>query len=103
MEEKHERRPIDSFIMCGDGHPIEHVKLKLTLRAKGLLTEEYPVTETEVYHVKLTWFWEGDINALEGIGRFVLGLPREVTIMEGAKLKAWASAEGGFIQKKFRR
>lgn len=103
MEEKHERRPIDSFRMSGDGHPIEHVKLKLTLRAKDLLTEEYPVTETEVYQVKRTWFWEGDINALEGIGRFVLGLPREVTIVEGARLKAWASGEGAFIQKKFRR
>lgn len=103
MEEKHERRPIDSFRMSGDGHPIEHVKLKLTLRAKDLLTEEYPVTETEVYQVKRTWFWEGDINAMEGIGRFVLGLPREVTIMEGVKLKAWVSGEGAFIQKKFRR
>lgn len=103
MEEKHERRPIDSFRMCGDGHPIEHVKLKLTLRAKDLLTEEYPVTEAEVYQVKRTWFWEGDINALEGIGRFVLGLPREVAIVEGARLKAWASGEGAFIQKKFRR
>ena len=44
MEEKHERRPIDSFRMCGDGHRIDHVKFKLTLRAKVLLTEEYPVT-----------------------------------------------------------
>ena len=91
------------LVYISDGHPIEHVKLKLTLRVKGLLTEECPVTETEVYQVKRTWLWEGDINALEGIGRFVLGLPREVTIMEGAKLNAWAYAEGAFIQKKFRR
>lgn len=68
-----------SGVCVGDGHPIEHVKLKLTLRAKGLLTEECPVTETEIYQVKRTWFWKGDINALEGIGRFVLELPREVT------------------------
>ena len=71
----------------GDGHPIEHVQLKLTLRAKGLLTEECPVTETEVYQVKRTWFWEGDINALEGIGRFVLGLPREAIYMNERNLK----------------
>ena len=90
-------------MIASSSSPSILVKLKLTLRAKGLLTEEYPVTETEVYQVKRTWFWENDINALEGIGRFVLGLPREVTIMEGAKLKAWASAEGVFIQKKFRR
>ena len=103
MEDKHERKPIDSFRMSGDGHPLEHVKLKLTLRAKDLLIEEYPVTETEVYQVKRTWFWEGDINAIEGIGRFVLGLAREVTILEGKLLKAWASSEGAYIQKKFRR
>ena len=103
MEDKHERKPIDSFRMSGDGHPLEHVKLKLTLRAKDLLIEEYPVTETEVYQVKRTWFWEGDINAIEGIGRFVLGLAREVTILEGKQLKAWASSEGAYIQKKFRR
>lgn len=61
--------------MSGDGHPIEHVKLKLTLRAKDLLTEEYPVTEAEVYQVKRAWFWEGEINALEGIGRLSFWYP----------------------------
>lgn len=101
MEEKHERRPIDSFRMSGNGYPIEHIKLKLTLRAKDLLTEEYPVTETEVYQVKRTWLWEGDVNAFEGIGRFVLGLHREVAIREGAKLRAWVRGEGAMILKKF--
>ena len=57
--------------MSGDGHPIEHVKL--TRRAKDLLTEEYPVTETEVYQVKRTWFWEGGINAMVGFVRMISG------------------------------
>ena len=39
------------------------------------------------------WYWEGGINAPEGVGRFVLGLPREVTIEKGKKLKKWVLEE----------
>lgn len=100
FEDRHEEQPIDSFRMSGS--PIEHVKLKLTLRAKNLLTEEFPVTSIEVTQVKRSWFWEGDVNALEGIGRFVLGLPHEVSVEEGSKLKAWLTENGAFTQKKFK-
>jgi predicted DNA-binding transcriptional regulator YafY len=100
FEDRHEEQPIDSFRMSGS--PVEHVKLKLTLRAKNLLTEEFPVTSIEVTQVKRSWFWEGDVNALEGIGRFVLGLPHEVSVEEGPKLKAWLTENGAFTQKKFK-
>ena len=100
FEERHEEQPIDSFRMSGS--PVEHVKLKLTLRAKNLLTEEFPITSIEVTQVKRSWFWEGDVNALEGIGRFVLGLPHEVSVEEGPKLKAWLTENGAFTQKKFK-
>ena len=69
MEDKHRPKPIDSFRMSGEGLPIEHVKLKLSLRAKNLLTEEFPITEYEITQNKRSWLWEGDINAFEGIGR----------------------------------
>ena len=100
-ENKHEEQPIDSFRMSGS--PLEHVRLKLTLRAKNLLTEEYPVTGVEVTQVKRSWFWEGDVNALEGVGRFVLSLPQDVTVEEGPKLRAWLAEKGGFIQKKYKK
>lgn len=101
MKDKHRPKPIDSFRMSGDGLPIEHVKLKLTLRAKNLLVEEFPITEYEVYQVKRNWYWEGDVNAFEGIGRFVMGLAREINIVKGAQLKMWALKEGTYIQRKF--
>ena len=101
MEDKHEQKPVDAFRMSGDGHPVEHVKLRLTLRAKDLLTEEFPVTEDEVYQVKRTWYWEGDVNALEGVGRFVLGLADDISVEEGARLKLWLVEKGALIQKKF--
>lgn len=100
-ENKHEEQPIDSFRMSGS--PLEHVRLKLTLRAKNLLTEEYPVTGVEVTQFKRSWFWEGDVNALEGVGRFVLSLPQDVTVEEGPKLRAWLAEKGGFIQKKYKK
>jgi len=100
-ENKHEEQPIDSFRMSGS--PLEHVRLKLTLRAKNLLTEEYPVTGVDVTQVKRSWFWEGDVNALEGVGRFVLSLPQDVTVEEGPKLRAWLAEKGGFIQKKYKK
>ena len=101
FEDKHEEQPIDSFRMSGS--PLEHVRLKLTLRAKNLLTEEYPVTGVEVTQVKRSWFWEGDVNSLEGIGRFVLGLPQDVSVEEGPRLKAWLAEKGAFVHKKYRR
>lgn len=103
MTDKHGARSIDSFRMSGDGQPIEHVKLKLTLRAKNLLVEEFPITEYEVYQVKRNWFWEGDINAFEGIGRFVMGLAREITVVNGTKFREWLASEGEFARKKFRK
>ena len=97
MEDKHRPKPIDSFRMSGEGLPIEHVKLKLSLRAKNLLTEEFPITEYEITQDKRSWLWEGDINAFEGIGRFVMGLPREISIVKGAKLREWVANEVGYM------
>ena len=99
-EEKHEAKPIDSFRMSG--LPIEHVKLRLNLRAKDLMTEEFPITSTEVYQDKRSWYWEGNINAFEGIGRFVAGLADQITVVEGEKLKAWLRERGRMMARKFR-
>ena len=101
FEDRHEEKIIDSFRMSGS--PVEHVKLRLSLRAKNLLTEEYPVTGTEVYQNKRNWYWEGDVNSMEGIGRFVIGLSEDIVIEEGSLLKAWLAEKGSFIQKKFKK
>ena len=48
--------------------------------------EEFPVTAGEVFQVRRRWYWEGDVNRFEGIGRFVIGLHREVVVVEGRRL-----------------
>ena len=98
-ESQHVEKPIDSFRMSGS--PIDHVKLRLSLRAKNLLTEEFPVTFTEVSQAKRTWFWEGDVNSFEGIGRFVLGLAHEVSVVEGKLFKKWLQEQVAYSGKKF--
>ena len=98
-ERMHVEKPIDSFRMSGS--PIEHIKLKLSLRAKNLLTEEFPVTITEVSQVKRSWFWEGDVNSFEGIGRYVLGLSHEVSVIEGKQFKKWLQEQVAYAGKKF--
>lgn len=103
MKKKHRPKPVDSFRMNGNGCPIERVKMRLSLRAKNLLVEEFPVTEFEISQDKRYWFWEGGINAFEGIGRFVLSLPRDTTILKGTKLKEWVAKECEYSRKKFKR
>ena len=99
-EREHRDKPIDSFRMSG-GDTLEHVRLGLSLRARNLLTEEFPVTLTEVFQKDGRWFWEGDVNALEGVGRFVLGLARDIDVEEGERLRAWLAAEGAYACEKF--
>lgn len=99
FEDRHREKPIDSFRMSGS--PVERVRLRLSLRAKNLLTEEYPVTGAEVFQLKRTWFWEGDVNSLEGVGRFALSLPEDITVEFGTKLKSWLAERGTFVAGKY--
>ena len=84
-EEFHEPEPMDSFRIHGD--VVDHVKLKLDLVAKNLLVEEYPLAERELHQIKRTWYYEADVRGMEGVGRFVLGLIDNVTVVEGEVLK----------------
>ena len=101
FEPMHAPREVDSFRMSGDGRPMDHVRLRLTLRAKDLMTEEFPVTAGEVFQVKRRWYWEGDVNRFEGIGRFVLGLHREVVVEEGKAFMEWLKGEAKSIGEEY--
>lgn len=100
FEDRHEDKIIDSFRMSGS--PVEHVRLHLSLRAKNLLTEEFPVTGAEVFRDGGNWYWEGDVNSFEGVGRFVIGLADEIDVEQGPLLRAWLAGKGDWVGKKFR-
>ena len=57
------------------------VKLELSLMAKNLLIEEYPLAEQHITEKgKNSYIFETEVASLVGVGRFVLGLIDEVTI-----------------------
>ncbi|MBR6863882.1 MAG: WYL domain-containing protein [Bacteroidales bacterium] len=98
--DRHKEEPMDSFRIHGNSP--EHVKLRLHLIAKNLLLEEYPLAEKEVYQDDSgTWYYEGDVRGMDGVGRFVLGLPAFVNVIEGDSLKAFLKEQVSLSMEKF--
>ena len=85
-ENEHFHRNIqdDCFQMSGTTN--EHIRLRMTLRAKNLLIEEYPETEDNITREGDCWILETDILSPEGAARFIQGLNDDIVIEEGVKL-----------------
>lgn len=86
FQQLHKTQPIDVFRISGT--PVGNVKLLLSLRARNLLTEEYPLAEKYINQINSTQFqFESLVCGWEGVGRFVLGLCNEIEIIESLELK----------------
>lgn len=85
-QEHHKVLDCDVFGINGDGIQI---KLKLSLRAYNLFREEYPSSGPYLYKEQEGNVFHGKVNGFEGIGRFVLGLPGEVEILEPSEFKQY--------------
>ncbi|NLZ19993.1 MAG: WYL domain-containing protein, partial [Bacteroidales bacterium] len=86
-EAEHERLGMDVFRMAGREE--FRVRLRLTMKAKNLLVEEYPLAERDLRQEGDGWILETGICAVAGVGRFVAGLAGEVEILEGEPLRAF--------------
>ena len=96
---QHKDEPMDSFRIHGNA-PV-HVKLRLHLIAKNLLLEEYPLAEKEVYQdSEGIWYYEGNVRGMDGVGRFVLGLPAYVDVLEGEPLRDYLREQSDILNKK---
>ena len=96
---QHKDEPMDSFRIHGNA-PV-HVKLRLHMIAKNLLLEEYPLAEKEVYQdSEGIWYYEGNVRGMDGVGRFVLGLPAYVDVLEGEPLKDYLREQSDILNKK---
>lgn len=71
------------------GHEPSHVKLRMDYVAKILLVEEFPMAEKGLSQDGDRWIWEGDVRGMDGVGRFALGLPMFIEVLEGDKLQAF--------------
>ncbi len=87
----HEKTNTDVFGISGKKEI--WVSVKLSLRAYVLLREEYPLTmkyiEKEGSSDARTYIFNGPVLNLKGIGRFVLGLLDEITLVHPPEFKAY--------------
>ena len=85
-EQSHKSETIDDFRTHGnDKH---HILLELDYLAKNLLIEEYPLAEKHITPIDNDhWLYEADVNKLDGVARFALGLSEHVKVLKDAALK----------------
>ena len=84
-EHLHCRSVTDCFRMTGKES--FHIKLELSLRAKNLLIEEYPLAEKDIILVNDKWILDTAVQSLAGVGRFAIGLAEDIKIIESQELK----------------
>ena len=79
-EDKHANIEADCFRMTGkEDIP---VTLKMTLKAKNLLIEEYPLSAKYVSFDGEWWWFRANVKDLAGVGRFILGLADQIKIID---------------------
>ena len=86
-EDEHHKAETDVFRMTGDGRI--PVVLRMSLMAKNLLTEEYPMAARDLKADGGDWILDTGVCSLQGVGRFVSGLMGEVKVEKGDELKSW--------------
>ena len=93
-EDKHEVIAPDCFRM--NGKESTPVTLKMTLMAKNLLIEEYPLSERDLTYEDGHWWLRTNVKSMAGVGRFVIGLADQIEIVNSPQLKRYV---GDFSRK----
>lgn len=90
--DRHNEGYIDIFRMTGfEQH---RVRLELTMRARNLLIEEYPLAERDIVAVDDgRWLLDTMVCNYLGIGRFVLGLMGDVRVVDSPDFEAYIKDE----------
>ena len=103
-EYAHRSEPMDAFHVHGETE--YRVVLSMNNVAKNLMVEEFPLTEKDIHsgetvtvdgQMDQTWIYDGRVRGIWGIGRFVLGLNRNIIVLEGDELKAFLLDNAGDI------
>ncbi|MBO6169613.1 MAG: WYL domain-containing protein [Bacteroidales bacterium] len=91
-EPRHRRSQMDVFRMTGD--KTMRIILSMSLMAKNLLEEEYPMAASHIRQDSGRWILDTEICQLQGAARFVSGLMGEIEILQGKELKAYLAEYG---------
>lgn len=86
-ESHHCKSTTDCFRMSGEASI--PVRLELSLRAKNLLLEEYPLAARYLIQTEDSCILETMVQDLAGVGRFVIGLAGEIRIIDSPELKQY--------------
>lgn len=86
-EDKHIKGYLDAFRMQGKTQT--HVRLEMTLRAKNLLCEEFPLAIPDVKEEDGRFIFDSMVSRMEGVGRFVIGLAKDIKIIDSPELSEY--------------
>ena len=86
----HEIIEPDCFRMNGkENIPIT---LKMTMKAKNLLVEEFPLASRDLSFENGHWWLRTTVKDLAGVGRFVIGLADQIELIESNELSCYIKA-----------
>jgi predicted DNA-binding transcriptional regulator YafY len=91
-EEKHQKPFIDVFRLSAM-KALTTVELLLSLKAYNLLIEEYPLAAKYIKQEGKSYRIKVPVASYNGIGRFVLGLIKEIEIIKPAAFKKYLKGE----------
>lgn len=77
---KHVPSPMDIFGLTGDDWL--SVRLQLSSTAQHLLIEEFPLSRPYIRTINQQTIFDGMVRNWKGVGRFVLGLPGEIKVLQ---------------------
>ena len=85
FEGSHRRYSTDVFRMSGKS--AKPIKLRLGIRSKNLLLEEYPLATKDLTRNGRHWILEKDVYDYAGVCRFYLGLADDIEILDSPELE----------------
>lgn len=86
-ESEHQKSITDCFRISGFTQI--PVKLELSMMAKSLLLEEFPLAEKNLKFIDNKWILETNVCGMEGVGRFIIGLASGVKIIDSPELTSY--------------
>ena len=86
-EASHRKQGMDVFRMTG--HYCGHVTLLMSVMAKNLLLEEYPLAEKELVRKANDWLLDIDVCDYAGACRFYVGLAKEIRIVDSPEFREY--------------
>ena len=88
-EDQHRIQGRDVFHMSGDVP--QRIRLQMSVRAKNLLFEEFPLARKDCHREGPVWILDTQVYGFAGVCRFVVGLAEEVKILESEPFKEYVS------------